>query len=156
MQTRTRARQDGATPLFMAAQEGQLEVARLLLNANADTDKATQDGATPFDVAAQRGHLEVLRLLQESNTDKSKRRKISVMRRSSRSFALWTSARSSVLVPHFGHSSGHRKCLPILLEATTTSRTACVAPKTGCCDVIKAYIKSIFHPLQTPYITIIL
>ena len=32
----------------MAAEKGHLEVARLLLDAKADTDKATDDGATPF------------------------------------------------------------------------------------------------------------
>ena len=39
MQTRTRPWNDGTTPFFIAASEGQLEVARLLLEANADKDK---------------------------------------------------------------------------------------------------------------------
>ncbi|CAE7946862.1 unnamed protein product [Symbiodinium sp. KB8] len=37
-----KAKQDGATLLFIAAHEGQLEVAHLLLEANADKDKAMQ------------------------------------------------------------------------------------------------------------------
>jgi len=39
----------------MAAQKGQLEVARLLMEAAADTDKAKDDGATPLFIAAQEG-----------------------------------------------------------------------------------------------------
>ena len=54
-----KAMNDGATPLFVAAQDAQLEVARLLLEASADKDKAMNNGATPLFVAAQNGHLEV-------------------------------------------------------------------------------------------------
>ena len=37
----------GATPLFMASQEGHLDVVRLLPEANADKEKAHNSGATP-------------------------------------------------------------------------------------------------------------
>ena len=63
---------DGATPLFIAAQQGHLEVARLLLEANADKDQANENGTTPLFIAAQQGHLEVPRLLLGANADKDK------------------------------------------------------------------------------------
>ena len=67
-----KAEQHGATPLHIAAQEGQLEVVRLLLEANADNEKAEQNGATPLYIAAQDGQLEVVRLLLEANADTDK------------------------------------------------------------------------------------
>ncbi|OLP80346.1 Ankyrin-2 [Symbiodinium microadriaticum] len=59
-------------PLFEASMHGQTEVARLLLEANADKDNATPDGATPLFIAAQEGQLEVARLLLEANADTDK------------------------------------------------------------------------------------
>ena len=51
---------------------GHLEVTRLLLEANADKDKAMNDGATPLFIASQEGQLEVAQLLLEANADKEK------------------------------------------------------------------------------------
>ena len=42
---------------FVAAEKGHLEVARLLLDAKADKDKATDNGATPLFIAAENGPL---------------------------------------------------------------------------------------------------
>ncbi|EOD11325.1 hypothetical protein EMIHUDRAFT_357793 [Emiliania huxleyi CCMP1516] len=47
----------------MACQEGQLEIARLLLEAGADVNQAKQNGATPLFAACHFGHLEVAKLL---------------------------------------------------------------------------------------------
>ena len=60
-------------PLFEASRHGQTEVARLLLEAKADMDKATQDGVTPLYIAAQKGQLEVVRLLQPKHSEESRR-----------------------------------------------------------------------------------
>ena len=49
------ARSDGTSPLFVASQEGHLKVARLLLRANADKDKAAGNGATSLVMASQQG-----------------------------------------------------------------------------------------------------
>ena len=88
-------------PLFEASEQSHTEVVRLLLEANADKDKAkhysgatplvaaaefgclevahlllkdkeARDGATPLFVAALNGQLEAARLLLESNADKNK------------------------------------------------------------------------------------
>ena len=57
------AANDGATPLFAAAQEGQLETVRFLVEVGAATDQATKDGSTPLLIAAKEGHLNIVRLL---------------------------------------------------------------------------------------------
>eukprot|EP00439_Symbiodinium_sp_Y106_P063715 s74_g9.t3 len=58
------------TPLFIAAENGQLEVARFLLGARADMEKANIFGITPLCVAAQEGQCQVARLLLEVRADK--------------------------------------------------------------------------------------
>lgn len=59
-------RDDGASPLFLAAQNGHLSVCRLLLRegkANA-SQKMVVNGATALHVASQRGHVDVCLLLR--------------------------------------------------------------------------------------------
>ena len=63
---------DLVTPLHIAAVQGHLEVAHLLLEAKADKEKAVYDGATPLLIAAHLGHLEVARLLLDAKADKDK------------------------------------------------------------------------------------
>eukprot|EP00439_Symbiodinium_sp_Y106_P054151 s206_g7.t1 len=65
--------------LFVASENGHVEVARLLLEAKADKDKAEADmgkatnlGDTPLFIASLTGQLEVVRLLLEANADKDK------------------------------------------------------------------------------------
>ena len=49
---------DGATPLYVAAEEGQLEVVRFLVESGANRDQArTDNGMTPLFIAAQMGTL---------------------------------------------------------------------------------------------------
>ena len=58
------AKNDGATPLYVAAQEGFTEIVKLLITeGKADVDKAENDGATPLYIAAQEGNAEVVELL---------------------------------------------------------------------------------------------
>ena len=55
------ATDDGATPLFMAAAEGHLEVVQALVESGANKDQGkTDDGMAPLSIAAQEGQLEVL------------------------------------------------------------------------------------------------
>jgi len=58
-------RDTGATPFFMACQNGHKEVVSLLLaDPRIDPNKADDDnGATPFFIACQEGHKEVVSLL---------------------------------------------------------------------------------------------
>jgi ankyrin repeat protein len=56
--------QDGATPLYIAAQEGHLEVVKALMaHPELDFDVAEEGGATPLYIAAQEGHWEIVRQL---------------------------------------------------------------------------------------------
>jgi ankyrin repeat protein len=51
----------GASPLFVAAQNGHLEVLRCLLqDFGADVNQATIGGTTPMMIAAQHGHVAVV------------------------------------------------------------------------------------------------
>ena len=61
---------NGATPLFMAAQEGHMEAVRFLIESGANKDQGMTDGSTPLVVAAQEGRLEVVRFLVESGANK--------------------------------------------------------------------------------------
>uniref|UniRef100_A0A3B3TCZ0 Ankyrin repeat domain 29 n=1 Tax=Paramormyrops kingsleyae TaxID=1676925 RepID=A0A3B3TCZ0_9TELE len=56
-------RDDGATPLFLAAQEGHLTVIRQLLSSGAKVNHPREDGTTPLWMAAQMGHSEVVKVL---------------------------------------------------------------------------------------------
>eukprot|EP00931_Biecheleriopsis_adriatica_P120003 TRINITY_DN95154_c0_g1_i1.p1 TRINITY_DN95154_c0_g1~~TRINITY_DN95154_c0_g1_i1.p1 ORF type:complete len:601 (+),score=82.64 TRINITY_DN95154_c0_g1_i1:46-1848(+) len=60
------------TPLFVAAYHGHLEVVRLLIDCGADKDAANSDGKTPLWVAALQGHAGVARFLLEAGSDKDK------------------------------------------------------------------------------------
>ncbi|EOD31535.1 hypothetical protein EMIHUDRAFT_364913, partial [Emiliania huxleyi CCMP1516] len=61
------ARNNGATPLFMACNKGHLEIARLLLEAGAAVSQAEQNGVTPLYIASQEGHIECVRLLRDAS-----------------------------------------------------------------------------------------
>ena len=58
-------------PMFSAAEQGHLEVVRLLLEAGADKNAAKQYGTTALMLAAHNGHLEVVRVLLEAGADKN-------------------------------------------------------------------------------------
>ena len=53
----------GAAALMLAARNGHLEVVRLLLEADFETNVAGTDGATALMLAARNGHWEVVQLL---------------------------------------------------------------------------------------------
>jgi ankyrin repeat protein len=59
-----KARGDGVTPLFIAAQNGHMAIVRCLVKElGADVNQAANGGFTPLLIAAQNGHLNVVRLL---------------------------------------------------------------------------------------------
>jgi ankyrin repeat protein len=58
------ARQQGGwTALHAAAQDGNIEMVRDLIQYHADTQARNDDGKTPGDVAGSRGHTEIVQLL---------------------------------------------------------------------------------------------
>ncbi|CAB4029160.1 ankyrin repeat domain-containing 29, partial, partial [Paramuricea clavata] len=54
---------DGATPLFVASQNGRTEVVLCLLNCGASINKCRKDKTSPLWIACQMGHSNVVKLL---------------------------------------------------------------------------------------------
>jgi ankyrin repeat protein len=57
------------TPLLFAAREGNLEMARLLVGARADVERASANGTRPLVVAITNNHIELAAFLVESGAD---------------------------------------------------------------------------------------
>jgi hypothetical protein len=68
------ATQDGATPLFIAAQIGHAAVVQLLVKecGGAAVNQATQNGGTPLHAAAHQGHGEIAKWLVEARWSRSR------------------------------------------------------------------------------------
>lgn len=67
---------NGATPLYLACQEGHLEVTQYLVQeCGADPHTSAQDGMTPLHAAAQMGHSPVIVWLVSSGTGRGGARK---------------------------------------------------------------------------------
>ena len=60
---------DGATPLYIASQQGRTDTIALLLKANAHPNLQKDDGSTPLYIASQNGHTDTVALLLEANAD---------------------------------------------------------------------------------------
>jgi ankyrin repeat protein len=67
-----KARNNGATPLLMAAQFGNETLVRALIKAGADVNRASNEGVTPLFVAAGFDHETVVRVLIELGADINK------------------------------------------------------------------------------------
>ena len=57
------ANKNGTTPLYIAAEDGQVKCVQLLLSARAAVDQAKNDGVTPLCVAAAEGQEKCVQLL---------------------------------------------------------------------------------------------
>ena len=88
----------GATPLFLASQNGHLEVVLMLLFAGASVDHVFVNlGATALIAAANSGHARVVRALLDHGCDAT------LQHSSTKGTAL-----------HFAAMNGHRKCVILL------------------------------------------
>ena len=67
-----KAKNEGAAPLYVAKQEGHVDVVSVLLEQGADINKGTNEGATPLYMASQEGHVDVVRVLLEQGADITK------------------------------------------------------------------------------------
>ncbi|TRM57323.1 ankyrin repeat-containing domain protein, partial [Schizophyllum amplum] len=57
------------TPLHRAAEDGHLELARLLVDHGADIEAQEEEGRTPLHLTAEGGHCEVARFLIDKGAD---------------------------------------------------------------------------------------
>jgi hypothetical protein len=65
--------QDGATPLCIAAQSGNVDMVRCLMTElGADVNQAKRDGCTPLYIASEEGNLDVVRCLVDLSADVNK------------------------------------------------------------------------------------
>jgi len=64
----------GATPLIVAAQEGQTAVVHVLLAASAAVDQAATNGTTPLFAACQRGHAAIALVLTDAGAKVNQRK----------------------------------------------------------------------------------
>ena len=60
------------SPLMVASEKGELDIARYLVGNGAELDKTNESGATAFYIAAQAGQIDVLLFLAEKGADKHK------------------------------------------------------------------------------------
>ncbi|KAF0717653.1 Aste57867_2175 [Aphanomyces stellatus] len=62
-------KKNGESPLFIASQNGHIEVATLLLANGADVNQDDKYGWSPLSIASQQGHVEVTTLLLANGAD---------------------------------------------------------------------------------------
>ena len=60
---------NGATPVYIACQEGQIEVVRFLHSKGANLETPKNNGATPVYIACQKGQIEVVRFLHSKGAN---------------------------------------------------------------------------------------
>ncbi|MDB9924735.1 ankyrin repeat domain-containing protein [bacterium] len=94
-----KARNDGETPLFIAAQNGHEAIVRVLIESGAGINKAMVDGETPLYSAAEKGHVAIVRVLIEAGADVNKGKVIGAM------------------PLHVAAQNGHKMVVRVLIEA---------------------------------------
>jgi ankyrin repeat protein len=96
------------TPLLLAVQRDQMEVARRLLESGADPGLPSYNGSTPLMAAASNGMLKMLRLLLDTSTPRTRRWGLGEL--DVTNDAGWTAV-------HCGCHYGHLECAALLLGA---------------------------------------
>ena len=75
MKYKNPAKDDGATPLHLAAlndRKGHFEICKLIVENVEDKNPAAKDGSTPRYIAAKRGHFDIHKLILKSMENANK------------------------------------------------------------------------------------
>jgi ankyrin repeat protein len=66
-----KCRDSGAPPLYMACQNGHLDIVEKLLDkkVNTDVNKCTNNGGSPLYIACQKGHVKIVKILLTNGAD---------------------------------------------------------------------------------------
>ena len=90
---------NGGTPLHLAAQEGHVDLARMLLDKGAEVDARDAKGETPLHRATEKGHTDVAGLLLARGADVN------------------ATSKNGATALHWAASEGHRDVAQLLLDA---------------------------------------
>ena len=100
-------------PIHAAADEGHLEVMKLLLEARADTNSKTAFGATALHPAARKGLLEVVQVLLEAGANTN------------------VADSNGIAALHWAAAAGHLEVLQVLLQAGADINAAALSGRTA-------------------------
>ena len=121
---------EGSTPLHFAAQNGHLEVCKLIMDNITDKNPANVEGEMPFHFAAKKGQLAVCQFMLENLSDKNPR------------------ARRGITPLHYAAQYGHVELCKLIMENLVDKNPSCSFDSTPL-SLATAYKKSevcqLFH-----------
>ena len=121
---------EGSTPLHFAAQNGHLEVCKLIMDNITDKNPANVEGEMPFHFAAKKGQLAVCQFMLENLSDKNPR------------------DRDEVTPLHYAAEHGHVELCKLIMENLVDKNPSCSynsTPLSLATDNKKSEVCQLFH-----------
>ena len=121
---------EGSTPLHFAAQNGHLEVCKLIMDNITDKNPANVEGEMPYHFAAKKGQLAVCQFMLENLSDKNPR------------------ARRGITPLHYAAQYGHVELCKLIMENLVDKNPSCSygrTPLSLATDNKKSEVCQLFH-----------